>query len=434
MSVTPSTLIASAATPTDPAQLWSVPFIFMANWDGGVTVRQSFMTDVIQAQSGLEQRRALTLCPTRIFEVDVLINDAKQIGYFRAWMMRAAQSRFTWPVHTDRLRCTGGSVNTINVNIPSGDLAKYRLQSGQRVAVVKFDQNRLPTYYNVDTTNTVAGGSGFTLTSGTDYSFLNSTYYVYPLVEAELLLEQSAASISAGVLTANLVISESRGNFTLDTLAAIGSNPGGLTFNGYPLLNIEPDCDSNKIGMTRLGAYTQSGRGKVLQLFDSRPRFNYELSWLQLTRTKSANLIKWFEAMAGRLLPFYLLSPLIDWKPISFTGTTVTVESSLLANDWPNFPAIGVLMSDGTYQLRLITGTAQSGNNWILTVAAWSVTPTLATCKRIACAQLVRFDTDEMVEKWQTDGVMASSLTLLELTAENSLTITDIKDFTQGYI
>lgn len=430
MTVAASTLIANTVTPTTVDQLWSLYYLFPNNWVSGVTIHQSFMTDVIKSQSDLEQRRALMLCPARIFEVELLIKGHKQIGYFRAWLMRATVSRFLFPVHTDRITPTSGGSNSIGY--VSGATTDKRYFVGGRVAVVKFDQNRLPTYLNVDTIS-VVGATALTVTGGTNYNFIDGTYYLYPLIEGELLLEQSSAILTSHVLQATLSISESRGNFSLDTLQAIGSNPSGLTFNGFPLLNIEPDMQTNNFGLQRSGTYTQNGRGKVLQIFGSRGRALYDLNFVQLSRTKAMQLVRWFEAMGGRLLPFYLLSPLADWKAVSFDATHVTVESSLIGIDWVYFPAIGVLMTDGTYQLRTITGTSQSGSNWILTVAAWSVTPSLTTIKRLACAQLVRFDVDEMIEAWNTDGVMSSNLKLVELLAENSLTISNIKDFTQGY-
>ncbi len=146
--------------------------------------------------------------------------------------------------------------------------------------------------------------------------------------------------------------------------------------------------------------------------------------------------VRWFEAMGGRYLPFYLLSPLTDFVAVSFDASHVTVKANFLANDWNFFPAIGVLMIDGTFQIRLITGTSQSGANWILTVDAWTTTPTLNTIRRLSAAHLVRFDTDEMVEEWITDGVMQINQTLLnfvELLDEKSLTIANIKDLTGGY-
>lgn len=439
MSVTPSNLIAATAAPTDPSQLWATPYVFTNNWGGsagGVTIHQSFMTDVIQAQSGLEQRRALTLCPSRVLEVELLIKGAKQIGYFRAWLARAAVSRFLFPVYPDRIQLVSGRVGS--VVFASGLVGDRRYFVGARFAIVQFDIDRMPTYYSVETIDSIAFNTLF-FTSATNYSFVNSTYFIFPLIEAELLLDYSDVIMSAGILDANLVIAESRGNYSLDCFNAIGSNPGGLSFGGYPLLNIEPDgladgTNTNKMGINRMGSYTQNGRGKVLQLFDSRGRFDYELTWTQLTKAKSAALIRWFEAMGGRYLPFYLLSPLTDFKVVSFTGTTVTVETGLLALDIAAIQTIGVLMTDGSYQIRTVTGSAQSGNNWIFTVATWSVLPTLATIKRCALVQLVRFNVDEMIELWTTDGVMSTTLALIELTAENSLTIANIKDFTQGYM
>lgn len=422
--------------PTDSNQLWALAYLFTADWSKGMKLHSAFMTDVTKALSDIEQRRAMMLAPARIIEADLLIRGSDAIGYFRSFLMRAGNARFLLPLWCDEMRVTGVSTVAGNsVLSVDGTVLDRRYFVGGRVAVVGFNATR-----SLVTSLTVAviGATGSTITAvGTPFDTSMIGYSVYPLIEAELLLEHTASILCGNVLQLTLSCSESRGVFSLDTLAAIGSNPGAVSFNSYPVLVLEPDADANNLGMQRSGEVATSGRGKVTQIYGPRGRFTYVFHYLQLSRLKSANLIRWFEAMAGRLHAFYVLSPTNDFIAISFTSMTAVVQSFLLAIDWTWFPAIGVKMPDGSYQFQIVsTGTppVQSGANWTLTFdTPWTTTPDPATIQRLSAAHLMRFDVDEMVEEWTTDGVMASSLKLVELTSEVNVTIANIKDFSGGY-
>lgn len=434
MSVVATSPVAVTDPTTDVNQLWALAYLFACDWSNGIKIRQSFQTDVVKSKSDCEQRRALVQSPARTIEVDLQIRGAEQIGLFRSFLMRATNCRFLVPLYSEEVVIVGESGGTTLTS--ARQFSDTRFVVGGRCALVGYGADG---YYSSLSSFIASAVSGFTIT-GSGFTTADIGKSLFPLIECELILDQSATIITDQLLRASLVFVEARGDSSLDSMAAIGTNPLGVTATPgsttYPVLTIDPDfAGDNKLGVQRAGETVVSGRGIISQNFGSRGRFRYDLSYAQLNRTSAMNLIKHFEAMGGRCKAFWLLSPCTDFVAVSFTGTTVVVRSpNLVVLDWTFYPYIGVKVLDGTIQIRAIVGTPTlSGSNWTITVAAWTVTPTLATIQRLSIANLVRFDSDEMEENWITDGVMSTSLKMVELPLEKALTISNIKDWTQGY-
>lgn len=444
MRTVASTPVAAGTAPTDVNQLWALYYLFSCDWSNGLKIRQSFTTEVVRSTSECEQRRALVQSPLRTVEVDLQIRGSDQIAAFRSFLMRAATCRFLVPLYSEECVVTnetGG--DTLVVNRAFSDT---RFVVGGRCALVSYDSRGASLVVSsfVATSLSVSSIQGGTFTTNDIGKSL------FPLIECEILLNQDSVIITDSLLTASMVFIESHGDYSLDSMAAIGTNPGGVSASpggtSYPLLAIEPDFSgSNKAGVQRAGETTVVGRGPITQVFGPRGRFSYELSYAQLSRTSAMALIKHFEAMGGRFKAFWLLSPCSDFKAVSFTSTTVVVAASDPADsgnvehmntvDWSYFPYIGVKMLDGSFQLRAIIGTPTlSAGLWTVTVATWTTTPSLATISRLSVANLVRFDTDEMEETWITDGVMSTTLKMLELLSEKSVAISNTKDWTSGWV
>lgn len=433
MSVVASTPVAVGTAPTDVNQLWALAYLFACDWSNGIKIRQSFLTDVVKSKSDCEQRRALVQSPARTIEVDLQIRGAEQIGLFRSFLMRATNCRFLVPLYSEEVVIVGESGGTTLTS--ARQFSDTRFVVGGRCALVGYGADG---YYSSLSSFVASAVTGFLIT-GSGFSTGDIGKSLFPLVECELILDQSATIITDQLLKASLVFVEARGDSSLDSMAAIGTNPLGVTTLSYPVLTIDPDfAGTNNMGVQRAGETVVSGRGVISQNFGSRGRFRYDLSYAQLDRTSAMSLIKHFEAMGGRCKAFWLLSPCTDFLAVfstPWTSTTAVVRSpNLVVLDWSFYPYLGVKMLDGTIQIRAIVGTPTlSSGNWTITVAAWTVTPTLATIQRLSIANLVRFDSDEMEENWITDGVMSTSLKMIELPLEKALTISNIKDWTQGY-
>jgi hypothetical protein len=246
MSTAASTPVAVGSSPTSPDQLRGLLYIFACDWHSGVKIHQSYLTDVTKSITDVEQRRALVQSPSRIVETSLLIRGSEAVGYFNSFLQRATSSRFLYPIYSDEVYVTGtvgGSTITCDQTITD-----RRFVVGGRIAIVGYGPGR-----RTVTSLTVATilSVGSTLVASAPFSpSAAAGYSVFPLIEGEVILDQTNSVLTDGILQLTLSVSESRGAFSLDPLAQIGANLGGPTFGGYPILTIEPDGGANNARFT----------------------------------------------------------------------------------------------------------------------------------------------------------------------------------------
>lgn len=75
-------------------------FSFLPDWAGGVTENLSFLTDVLRAEEGAEQRRILRLTPRRTLEADFLLYGADRT-FWDLFMSRLSGGEIMVPLYWD---------------------------------------------------------------------------------------------------------------------------------------------------------------------------------------------------------------------------------------------------------------------------------------------------------------------------------------------
>lgn len=252
---------------------------------------------------------------------------------------------------------------------------------------------------------------------------------IWPLIEARPVVEASGEAETDEVLSYQVAVQELVGPSALP--AWVGPNEVLSDFdylNGIPIFDgITYDWKGNiSIGAKREEIVSSIGITDETERKGDRPLAIGKMDFLFLYREDAHRLLRFFDSRRGRTYPFLLPSPVLD---LIYDGISTTTVSVLHHNrpevDWMFFPYIVVGMPNGDKHLRRITSTTRTGNVDVLTVDP--ALPALTDVLQVRTAALMRFDTDEITETWQTDEVMRTSLPVREVEFDIAIT-TEVPD------
>lgn len=407
-------------------QLWALSYLFAVDWNEGVQIEQRFNTDIVSTIDDTEQRWGLVETPYRTVKATILVRGKENIRAARNLFARAGKARWLVPLYSDQAILTAAPSG---VTVPCG-CANRRFQAGARIALVKFSEGRRSVSQIQVVTIDGASSSAVTLSSSANAGFVAGDY-IFPLIEAELLLDSAMEVISDGVMRIQIEAVETIGNTALYPLEETKAFPSGVSqFLGKLVLDpIFDFSDSMQVGTSRSGEYTQIGRGKSLQVYGNRARWTYKLNYTKATREGAMLLSRFFEAVGGRLESFYVVSPVIDLPATSLNDDNLVVPYNGPEIDWDLYTHLAILLTDGSITLKAITGVQRVGSNDIVNFSSLGTPPALTEVQRISFAHLARFDSDTFVENWITDEIMKTDLQIIEVFNEAEIEIEDLADF-----
>ncbi len=424
MAIVVSTAIDVEVKPTKD-QLWGLAHLFQANWRTAPQVFSGFSTGIDHALSASEQRWGRYRGPLRTVQALVTAWGEEAPRKVVSFFMRNAQARLLQPLWPDQVKITATPTVT---NLPC-DPNDRRFFVNQYVAVLKFDNHGFSSEFEVTTITAVNAGS-------IDVVALSSItpaigYKIYPLIEAKLKLRQSGGMITDQALDIAITSRETVGQMALpiEATVSIGTNPPGQqVFDSLPVWNFTAEPSSVRRGTVRRGSEANVGLGSTNEVEGDRGLHTYEASYRWKNRAKFGEIRRFFESRAGRLEPFYFVSPLTEMVVEGFTNTTIAVRSIGPEIDWDFYSHVAVIKKDGEIIIKEIVSVNRVSDTDTLTVAAFSVTPTLSDTRRVTSAQKVRFDTDEMSETWITDDKGETFFSFVEVDFEQSVSIPDLEE------
>lgn len=91
-------------------------FSFRPNWREGVTERLSWLTDVIRAEEGVEQRRKLRQTPRRYIDADFLLRGPERT-FFDLFNNRLGSNEMTVPLYWDQVELSSATVAATTARI-----------------------------------------------------------------------------------------------------------------------------------------------------------------------------------------------------------------------------------------------------------------------------------------------------------------------------
>jgi hypothetical protein len=374
------------------------------NWAGGISERLEWLTDVLEAHDGTEQRIRLRRVPRRSFEfqLDLAGHDVRVLDtLLHAWAARV----LAVPVWTDRTVLAAPlSAGATALRVSDAANADYR--AGGLVAF--WSDNR---QHEVGEIGSLAGNA-LTLKQPLARGWPAGTR-VFPACFARL-------DGDVGVAHPTDALASARVRFEVEETSPLPAIDAPTAYRGYRVLEWRPnriedltDTWRRKLALldTRTGPVTLddlSGQPVV----GKRLRFTFrERATIQAFRA-------WLHARQGRAVPFWLSSGQSDLevtRPIHAADQHLTVQNIGYARYLAS-PTIrrdvAIRVTGGTVHRRRLTGASEiSDDEELLTLdAGLGVTLAVQDVLRISFLDLVRLEADAQELFWETDGIVQAVL------------------------
>ncbi len=396
-------------------QLWEMPALLAHNWVEGMALSTAWQTAITSACSATETRTGLLARPHRRLSYSLQTSSVQENARLRSWLWRAGMARPLLPLWSDATVLTAEASGTA---LPC-DARWRRFAAGARVAVALGDTHPDLATFEIVPLAAVADAALTTAAS------LSRAYpagsWVIPLLEGDLLLEGEAELLTDDKARLSLDLVETCGPTALPALAA----PVCSIYQSLPIFPCDVTWEDLALGMQRPGQASALGLSNHYELYGDRPWTQHTLSFLLPSREEAWKLLQFFDARKGRLLPFFLLSPLSDFGSCTRVADyrlAVPAQGPLL--DWAWRPYLGLRLKDGTQAVRQIQSVARAEGRDVLTLT--DLVPDLsAGVDRVGLAYAARFASDELEEHWVTDQVLQVQLSVLEI-ADRTINLTNL--------
>lgn len=398
-------------------------FLFPHNWSDEVEMTTSYKTDISQAQSdSSEERRALLARPNRVIRFSWLQNEPEFMVQLCSTLRKVANSRLTVPLYQDQMELTAAGAAS-DVLPVSPELR--RVTVGQRVAILKLDKldrSRLVAYdlRRVETMTI----SSITVDSPTSFALDPGDTIVLPMIDTEVNLEAGLGMPVRQVGRVTLELHEVLGPSSLLPTASV--LPGGQNFEGRAVWKVEHNwADDFEVRFVRDGRRISQGRGEIIDLQGARHRTIFSYRPGPMEREEFWELLRAFDAARGRCRAFWLPDPDNNYTVLASSGGGAFVDVDPLGTfeDFTaEFDYVAVILKDGTHILSAVFDLQETLGVWRITLAD-AQSFSASDVARICRLRKVRFESDDLVERWRTTGVVEAQVELIEVLADGEVTL-----------
>jgi len=258
------------------------------------------------------------------------------------------------------------------------------------------------------------------LVAGTSFS-VSVGDFLFPLMDCEVRLTHDLGVDTDGIAAGVLELEE------LPGASALPSAPPQPPV-AFPQFQTIPVFPSSKLqwgglqaGYLRHGDTGALGRGSTFFVFGSRPRATFDVDSVALDRQEAIDLVHFFESRMGRLLPFWILHPLVFFQAtavdVGFIEVRPPVDGAITDLD-DVMKDVGVLLADGTEIIRTVSSVSVGGSGWRIVPTSSFPILALSDIRGVTTAHIVRFSDDSLSEEWVSPEVCQFSFSLVELTRE----------------
>ncbi len=383
-----------------------IAWAFVPDWGDGVTETLGWATDILQSESGMEQRRAIRLAPRREFGAGMLVDgrerqllDLQLFGWgSRVWALPI------WP-----------DVQLLQVGVPIGTTSITCATTGRDFVGGGLALLRSESAFGVEVVEVLSvGPSGLTLKRATQQAWPAGTR-LYPARPAQLIEQPSSTRLTdrADRLDARFLIVE-----------ACEWPPVMPTtlYRGWPVLEERPEESEDQTRTyQRLLLELDSGSAIPMTTDTAGRAFPVmQQRWLLAGRAEQSAYRSLVYALNGRQAALWVPTHAEDLTlaaVVTSVATTLDIEAigyTRFAMARPGRRDIRIELHDGTVLHRRITGSTELSAD----VERLAIDSTLgrqvepADVRRISWLVLCRMDSDSVTIDHETDadGIARSAI------------------------
>lgn len=383
--------------------------LLLHNWVERPVVRTSWLTDVGQSTETLAEQRLGLLAnkPKRSIEVNWTAWDRILGLRLLVMIQQATDQGPRVPFYPDQAVTTASSSGT-TINCPT---TYRRFSVGSMVVIHERDSEGRASNPQF---GVVASKTSTTITL---QSALTGSYptgsVVYPVLQCHKILDVSGQAHTDGTFTVKATFEEELGPLSLDPTAAESSDE---------ILVLNPDwTETVEIGVVRPGTKQPLGRSSEVQAQGLAPMLSFRFTVTEFGREDVFSVLQLFDSCRGRLVPLWLVSPLVVFEAVAVGANHVDVEippgaTPADVDTYLNY--LGLRLEDGTVEILTVSSVALVGSVWRITVVE-AVAATLDEILSCSSAHQVRFADDELEESWATDEACQLVLSFVEVQNED---------------
>lgn len=390
----PVALVLSAG----PPPTWSLT----PNWDTPVREKIGFLTDVMLAWTGVEQRRALRLAPRRAFIGATLAQTAEKRFIENALFANSAV-QWVFPIFPDGQRLSA-AITAGDSSITCDTVNRDFVAGGLAIAI------NTALNFELFQVNVISSGS-FTL-SGTAVANWPIGTKFYPARLARLLSYPNIVRESAQLFTMTP-------EFTIDEPCDWPAASGLPMYRTFPVLEDSPDLSVPGAGMFgRIANITDPLTGAI-DVDDTAllgfPENSHQ--WYLKGRAARAAFRSLLYLLKGRQAEIWVPSyeaDIVIAESIGSSDTTLTVEAGGFTQlgAVQNRQDIRLELYSGTVYYRRVTGAAPSGAQELLAIdTSLGAAVALNQIRRVSFMALSRLNADEIeIQHWgMADGIATAT-------------------------
>jgi hypothetical protein len=388
---------------------------FDPDWsDGSLTERRQYLTEILKAYDGKEQRRALRKQPRILIRERLITTRRKESAALDAFLWQWQNKRFGIPFWPDQQRLQAEAAAAQNEVLIDTSNRKF-LAGGYAMIWADPFTSEAGLIDSVEVDRIVmAAPLNFTWAAGAK---------VVPVLMGRLSDRVNIARVSTGAGTSEL-------EFICEPLELPAPASAPVTYQGFEVLTAEPNgAHDRDTDSSRSLAALDSGFGKVN--VDDRSGIALVkpngFSWFCYGRSEIALAGEFLQRAFGSLTPFWVPTYQHDLPlAANYTGnaTTISIQNVGYTNAFLAFPArrfVAFLMLDGSGNryYREITGSVDAGTTETLTLdSAIRATDIVKEQCLVSFLTLVRLAVDDPEITWHRTDLCEVALDFEEVPFE----------------
>lgn len=381
--------------------------LFLHNWVDRVVLRTAWLVDLTQStEDGLaEQRLALlTDKPKRQIEVSWLAWDRTLAVRMLMFLLKSSDQEQKIPVYQDQAITTATSSGT-TIFCPT---AYRRFTVGGQVVIYERDGEGRASNPQFRTV-TAVGASSLTISEALTGSY-PALSEVCPVMVCRKVLDARLTCHTDGVAEIKATFDEVLGEGSIDPSNAEEADQ---------VLVLRPDwAEAVEIGFVRPGEVVPTGRDEAVEVRGDRPLKTFNFTVTEFTREDFWDMLQTFDGCRGRLVPLWLVNPLVAFVPLDLSANHVDVEipdGATLADFQDYVSHVSLRDLDGVVEIKTVTGiTEEAGPVWRVAFTE-NTALTMDDLDEVTTAHYVRFAEDELTEEWITDEAWQATLSFVEV-------------------